>query len=502
MKQIKIGALLSYLAIIVNMIISLLYTPWIIDVLGNSDYGLYTLATSVLSFFIYDFGISSAISRFISLYRAKDDQEAINNFISVTLKMYLSIIVLISIVTVIIYFQLDNIYVELSANELERFKIVYIITGTISLISFPLLPINGIINSYEKFVVLKVLDLVQKISSVVLTFVALSNNFGLYSLVLINGLTQLFFSLIKLAYVFLFLQVKVNFKYKNHRILNKVLKFSSWMFAITVLQRLIVNITPSIIAATFGVIEVPLFSIGQTFDMYLFMIGNALNGLFLPTVTKLSLENDNHLKITNLGIKIGRIQLMIVGLLVGGIIVFGREFIILWIGEDFIASYYIALLLVIPNVFPMTQEILNNYLIAKDEVKYRTLGYAIACVISLGISLTLTPKYGAVGATVGLSAGILAGHVIYMAYIYHKKFEIDMLKFSKEVYIKYISPTIICLSVGSILNHLLPETSWLTLALKVCIYSCVYLASIYFMYMNKNEKQDIISYKNRLTKYL
>ena len=500
MRQIKIGALLSYLAILVNMVISLLYTPWIIDILGNSDYGLYTLATSVLSFFIFDFGISSSISRFIALYRAKDDQDAINNFVSITLKLYLTITILISIVTIFIYFQLANIYVELTPVELERFKVVYIMTGTISLISFPLLPVNGIINSYERFVVLKVLDLLQKVSNVLLTFFALSNNMGLYALVLINGLSQLFFSMLKLAYIFLFLNVKVNFKYKNMEILHRVLKFSSWMFAITIFQRLIVNITPSIIAATYGVSEVPLFSIGQTFDMYVFMIGNALNGLFLPTVTKLSLERDDCLKVTELGIYIGRIQLMIVGLLVSGIVIFGKEFIILWIGPEFIPSYYIAMLMVVPNLIPMTQEILNNYLIAKNEVKYRACGFGVACIISLVISLTLTPTYGAVGSSIGLAAGIIAGHVIFMAFVYWKKFNIDMVKFSIEVYAKYIKPITICFIVGFVLNYISFETSWIWLAVKVCIYSCIYLLAVYFTYMNKQEKDSVLVIKNKFLK--
>ena len=65
--QIKIGAIISYFSIIFNILVGFIYTPWLVREIGKSDYGLYTLAMSVITFFLMDFGISGTISRFISL---------------------------------------------------------------------------------------------------------------------------------------------------------------------------------------------------------------------------------------------------------------------------------------------------------------------------------------------------------------------------------------------------------------------------------------------------
>ena len=70
-KQIKLGALMSYFAIAFNMIAGLIYTPWMISEIGSSNYGLYTLATSLITLFVMDFGMSAAVTRFISKYRAE-----------------------------------------------------------------------------------------------------------------------------------------------------------------------------------------------------------------------------------------------------------------------------------------------------------------------------------------------------------------------------------------------------------------------------------------------
>ena len=63
-KQIKEGAFLSYFSIGVNILSGLLYTPWMVNQIGQSNYGLYTLAHSLISLLLVDFGLSSATARY------------------------------------------------------------------------------------------------------------------------------------------------------------------------------------------------------------------------------------------------------------------------------------------------------------------------------------------------------------------------------------------------------------------------------------------------------
>ena len=73
-KQIKFGALISYFAIAFNIIAGLIYTPWMVSQIGKSDYGLYTLANSLITLFLVDFGLGQAVSRYVSKYRAEGDE--------------------------------------------------------------------------------------------------------------------------------------------------------------------------------------------------------------------------------------------------------------------------------------------------------------------------------------------------------------------------------------------------------------------------------------------
>ena len=74
-REILNGALLSYIGIAFNILSGLLYTPWMVSIIGKADYGLYTLSSTIISFFMFDLGMSTAVSRFISKYLAEGKKE-------------------------------------------------------------------------------------------------------------------------------------------------------------------------------------------------------------------------------------------------------------------------------------------------------------------------------------------------------------------------------------------------------------------------------------------
>ena len=65
-KELKLGAIIAYITIALDIASGVLFTPWIISQIGDSDYGLYTLANSLINLFLFDFGLSAATSRFVS----------------------------------------------------------------------------------------------------------------------------------------------------------------------------------------------------------------------------------------------------------------------------------------------------------------------------------------------------------------------------------------------------------------------------------------------------
>ena len=177
-KQIRLGAILSYVSIAINILSGLLYTPWMISQIGQNDYGLYTLANSVITLLMVDFGLSAATARYLSKYNAEGKREEAERFLGAVYKLYLIVDAVILTALVIIYFRIDTIYATLTPDELSRFKVVYIISALFSVVNFPLVTFNGILTSYEKFVPLKLADVIYRVSLVLFTVIALLMGLG------------------------------------------------------------------------------------------------------------------------------------------------------------------------------------------------------------------------------------------------------------------------------------------------------------------------------------
>ena len=87
--------------------------------IGQNQYGLYTLANSLITLFLVDFGLSSATARYISRYHAAGDKEAVDNFTGVVYKFYGIIDAVIFAVLTVLYFFLPRIYAGLTPQEIE-----------------------------------------------------------------------------------------------------------------------------------------------------------------------------------------------------------------------------------------------------------------------------------------------------------------------------------------------------------------------------------------------
>ena len=125
----KKGAIVSYITIAVNIIASLLYTPWMLSKIGDSNYGLYTLATTLINMFLLDFGFSSAVSRFVAKYNAEGNQEKIDNFLGMLYKLYAIIVgVVLLVLTVLfneiafIFFIINFVRIKSNGKLIERIK--------------------------------------------------------------------------------------------------------------------------------------------------------------------------------------------------------------------------------------------------------------------------------------------------------------------------------------------------------------------------------------------
>ena len=494
-SQIKYGAIISYIAIGINIVTGLLYTPWMIHSIGKDNFGLYTLAMSVISLFVFDFGLSSAVTRFIAKYLAEGKPEQANNCLGLVYKLYIYIDIILILVLTSVYFFIPSIYKELTPDEIEKFKIVYIIAAIFSIISFPFIPVNGILSAHEKFIQLKGCDLFHKLFIVTTMTCCLLMGYGLYALVSVNAIAGLVVIVLKLWIIHRNTTTHINFKYKNSSELREILGYSGWTTLIAVSQRFIFNIAPSILGIMSGSESIAILGIAITLEGYTFTFANAINGLFLPKVSRIISHNESG--ILPLMIRVGRIQIYIVGLIITGFITFGHEFINLWVGKSFEETYLCAVLLIIPSLFHLPQEIGATTIIATNKVKLEAYVFILMALLNIILAFSLARFYGALGIAISICISYLI-RTIGMDIIYYKGLNIDILSFFKASFGKLSLPLFETFIIGLVISTYLPLYGWTGFIIKGGLFVTMY--SIIMIYQGMNA-EEISLIKSLIPKY-
>lgn len=495
-KRIRAGAIISYVAIVINILAGLLFTPWMISQIGQNNYGLYTLASSIISVFTIDFGLSAAVSRFVAKFHAENNQKSINQMLSITYRLYLLIDVIILAALIIVYLNIELIYQELTVVELQRFKVVFAIAALHSVISFPAITFNGILSAYENFVELKLADLLRKVLSVLLITMALLGGLGLYALVASNAIA----GITAITYQFYIIrnrtEISIDLTHKNSALTKEIFGFSTWSAIIGISQRLIFNITPSILGAVAGAGNIAIFGVASTLEGYVFIIADALNGLFLPKVNRILNKENASNNILNLMIKVGRIQLMIVGLIVIGFISIGRDFILLWLNEDYLMSYFSVILLILPGLVHLTQQIGYTSIIAMNKVRYQAKISIVVSICNVMLSILFSSQIGALGASLAIFISYMF-QMIGENFIFKKYLELDIFRFFKECHLKMLIPQGIVLFISLSLSFLPLELSWSNLLIKGLIIVSIYILIMWTFVMNDFEKNVVKSVLER-----
>ena len=498
-NQIKAGAILSYATILLSVLAGLLYTPWMVRQIGISDYGLYALTGAFLSYFLMDFGLGSAIARFLAVARAEGDTTQTSHLLGITLRLSLILDGVIFLSIAVCYLFLEDIFGELTAAELVKFKTIYLIAGLFSIITFPFTPLSGALIAYEQFVPLKLLDLIQRVVTVLLVIIVLLAGYRLYALVFVTGLTGFSVTLCKYIYLIKKMGLTINLHSFNRFKAREMLSFSFWVFLIGIAQRLLLNIVPTLLGILSGTREIALFSIAMTIEAYTWSIANALNGLFIPQVARMSECETAKEDITNLMIRVGRLQLLVSGFILTGFIVFGKAFILLWMGSAFETSYYVALFLILPGFITLTQEIAYTLLFVVNELKYRAVLFIGASLVSLGIGIWLAPRFGAIGAATGVGVALLLCHIIGMNVVYSRILGLGIRRFFTSCHQPMLAPMLIAGTVSLLIQYLFPIQGWVAFILSGSLFTALFFLFMWYGPMNLEEKTLLVKLVKRLS---
>lgn len=489
-SEIKLGAVLSYLVIALNMIIGIAYTPFLTKMLGQSEYGLYSLVASVISYLtILDLGFGNAITIYTSKYLAKEDKESENKLHGMFFVIYIIIGIVAGVIGTILFLNVDKMFGNsMSYEELQTAKVLMGILTFNLIITFPFSIFSSIITAYEKFIFAKVINIVRIILMPVIMIPLLLLGYKSVALVILTTILNVACLLINMLYCLKRLHIKLEFKGFDFLLLREIFAYSFFIFLNTIIDKINWNIDNFVLGTISGTIAVAVYSVAAQFNNMYLSFSTAISGVLLPKVAKMEANNSSEEEFTNIFIQTGRIQYIIMALVMTGFVIFGKRFITLLFGAEYITAYYIACILMLPVTIPLIQNVGLNIIQAKNKYKFRTITFLFIALANIGISIPLAKRYGGIGTAIGTAVSLIIGQIIIMNVYYQKAMHIDMFRFWKEI-LKMTIPVGVTFVLGVLGYQVIAEKGNIAFALGMIGYVVLYAVFMWSMGMKESEKE-------------
>ena len=489
MKERKLGLILSYFLIIVDVIVGLIFTPTVIHLLGNQEYGLYRVIASIASYLaVLDFGIGSTITRYVVKYNTENNREAAENFCALGLLIYGFLSFVILTISIVISYFLPNLFPSsINDHNLIESKIILMLLTSNTILTLISHAFSGLLNAYKKFVFLNIVNICKLIARAGIVIAVLT----IWKSAIVIAAVELSVTLTALVISILYKNKKIDLRIRLHKwdipLVKEIFIFTSAIFIQAIITQFNGNLDNLLIGAMVSASAVAVYTIGLQLFTIFGGLSTAVLNIFTPSIMEDVFKNDDNDAIVESLILPSRMQLIILSLVYTGYIFWGKSFIILWVDKSYSEAFYVGLILFSTSFIDLIQNNFYSVLKAKNVLHQRTGILIGATILNFALTIFLLPKYGIVGAAIGTGFSYIVGNAIALNVFYKCYLKLNIWKFFSGVFKKMPIPLLLSVGVGILISKYVPSNSWINLIISIGIYTIAYSLLIATLGLSKEE---------------
>ncbi|HHX66461.1 MAG TPA: oligosaccharide flippase family protein, partial [Gallicola sp.] len=222
-NQLKAGAALSYISMGLGYLVSIIYTPIMLRLLGQSEYGLYNLVASVVAYLgVLNFGFGSAYMRYYSRYKVKDDREKIATLNGMFFIIFAAIGLVAVIAGSVLALNTELIFgSELTSFELAKAKVLMFILVVNLAVSFPNIVFTSHITANERFIFQRVVQMIKTVVNPFVILPVLIMGYGSVGMVVITTILNISIEAINATYCLRKLKMEFAFRHFDFRLMKE-----------------------------------------------------------------------------------------------------------------------------------------------------------------------------------------------------------------------------------------------------------------------------------------
>lgn len=500
-NQIKAGAMLSYVSMGLSTIISLVYTPIMLQRLGESEFGVYQAVLPIISYLnLLSFGLGSAYVRYYSRFRAAGDKKGCAKLNGMFLTTYLFLGALV----LVIGFGLSYCDVifgkKLTPDEIALAEKLLRIMTVNAALTFPISVFESHVTINEQYLFQKIVTMGKQVLNPLIMIPLLIIGYGSVTLTIVSLIFTILSGILNIGYCLRKLRMPFAFHGYDFRLLREMFGFTVYVFIGIVVDNVNWSIDRQLLTWFHGSAAVTVYSIAAQLNNYFLLFGNAISNVMTPRVHRLVAEGASMRKLDALFTRVGRLQFILLSCIFLGFVAIGQSFVVLWGGgEQFRIDYWTTLLLFFACLWTNVQTVGIEIQRAKNMHKFRSLTYLGVLVGNILISIPLCIKWQGLGAAIGTAIATLVGNVILMNWYYYHRIGLNIPAFWRHIL--HLTPSMLLPAAAAVLLAVFvhPTTYW-GLIPPGLAFVAVYGISVWLFGMNRYERGLVTGPLRRLTR--
>ena len=501
MDQKKAGVLLSYGQTVLSTAISLVYTPVMLRLLGQSEYGTYTLVSGFISnLSLMSFGLGSAYVRYYTRAEASDGEDGVAKINGMFMTIFLVIGLLSLLVGGVLVANVHRIFAaKLTPREIETARVLMALLVVNIAVSFPCSVFTSYITARERFLFQRLVSMIRTVLNPIVMLPLLLMGLGSVSLVLVTLLLSVVTDVSSALYCRKKLGMRMRFGHFDFALLREMAGFSFFIFLNMIIDQINWTVDTTLLGIISGTAATAIYGVGSQLHRYYMTISTSISGVFVPQINRIVARGEGDDALTRLFTRVGRVQFMLLMLVLTGFIFVGEPFIEAWGGGAYAGAYPIALLLMAPVTVPLIQNLGIEIQRAKNMHQFRSKVYFVMALFNVAISIPLGMRYGGLGCAMGTAISMLLCNGLVMNWYYHTHIGLDMVYFWRRI-LSIVPALVPPVLLGLLALRLHSFTGYGGVLLFALPYCAVYAASVYLLAMNEDERQMVRGIARRVAR--
>ena len=501
MDQKKAGVLLSYGQTVLSTAISLVYTPVMLRLLGQSEYGTYTLVSGFISnLSLMSFGLGSAYVRYYTRAEASDGENGVAKINGMFMTIFLVIGLLSLLVGGVLVANVHRIFAaKLTPREIETARVLMALLVVNIAVSFPCSVFTSYITARERFLFQRLVSMIRTVLNPIVMLPLLLMGLGSVSLVLVTLLLSVVTDVSSALYCRKKLGMRMRFGHFDFALLREMAGFSFFIFLNMIIDQINWTVDTTLLGIISGTAATAIYGVGSQLHRYYMTISTSISGVFVPQINRIVARGEGDDALTRLFTRVGRVQFMLLMLVLTGFIFVGEPFIEAWGGGAYAGAYPIALLLMAPVTVPLIQNLGIEIQRAKNMHQFRSKVYFVMALVNVAISIPLGMRYGGLGCAMGTAISMLLCNGLVMNWYYHTHIGLDMVYFWRRI-LSIVPALVPPVLLGLLALRLHSFTGYGGVLLFALPYCAVYAASVYLLAMNEDERQMVRGIARRVAR--